>query len=160
MDRIQRSLIAATPAGRAYLERIDAEKARKKRERSRRRSSRSLRAAGATKAARKATKAEARRAVRHLVEERAAGRCEVAGCGGFGLEMDHFWGRAREESVESCWMLCHLCHRMKTNNMPDRIAWLETFRGHAAVNGYVAQVDKCDSALALEHAQHPEANHG
>lgn len=90
------------------------------------------------------------------VEQRARGVCEC-GCGGaFGSdldtmpEMDHFWGRAREESVESCWMLRAQCHREKTGNKPDRKTWLKKFYTHCVVFEYSGQLGKCIDKLESE----------
>lgn len=44
--------------------------------------------------------------VRAIVMHRAAGRCECCGAEGMPLEHDHFWGRARDRSVEGSWALC------------------------------------------------------
>jgi hypothetical protein len=69
--------------------------------------------------------------------------------------MDHFWGRAREESVESCWMLCPRCDARKTENKPSRAQWLINFGQHCASYEYRGQIEKVDAALSLELAQHP-----
>lgn len=102
----------------------------------------------------------ARRAeVRVTVAARAGGACE--GCfarAGEALHWDHFHGRAREESVESTWMLCPRCDHRKTVNEPSRIHWLEEFKVHCQRHGYVGQVAKVDRMLALEAAQHPAAS--
>jgi len=102
---------------------------------------------------------EFRRMVRTRCVERAAGRCEC-GCGVYvgteALHLDHFWGRAREESIESCWMLAPRCDRDKTENKPTRRAWLAFFAAHCLRNGYREQMLKVDRALILDQAQHPE----
>ena len=81
------------------------------------------------------------RVVYEVVAERAAGRCE--GCfHAFGLslkdrpELDHFEGRARSESVETCWMLCGSCHAGKSANDPSKAYWLARFAIHAEKYGY------------------------
>lgn len=111
--------------------------------------------------ARQATEAvdaiHARKAVRKACADRAGGCCESCGTRrGEALHMDHFWGRAREESVESCWMLCARCDREKTENVGGRVEWLRRFGAHAALHGYREQETKVDAALALERAQHRE----
>lgn len=90
------------------------------------------------------------------VEQRAGGVCEC-GCGGaFGSgldtmpEMDHFWGRARKESVESCWMLRAKCHREKTSNKPSRDFWLIRFGRHATQHGYREQFARCSREIEAE----------
>jgi 5-methylcytosine-specific restriction endonuclease McrA len=100
-----------------------------------------------------------RMATREVVSARSGGRCEACGAtAGEALHWDHFHGRAREESVESTWMLCPRCDHRKTNNAPTRTYWLCIFRDHCEQLGYGAQVSKVDRHLALERAQHPEAN--
>jgi 5-methylcytosine-specific restriction endonuclease McrA len=95
-------------------------------------------------------------ALRREVIARDGGVCQ--GCRAkAGTEMDHFWGRGREASVESCWMLCRECHHQKTFNVPSRLAWIQGFRVHARGHKYKAQLVKCDRAIALETGQHPEA---
>jgi hypothetical protein len=81
-------------------------------------------------------KKEKRQSVRAAVFERAGGECEC-GCGRvFGPadpgELDHFFGKAREESVESCWALTRWCHHQKTVNAPSAAEWLARFAGHCA----------------------------
>jgi hypothetical protein len=108
---------------------------------------------------------------RAAVMERAGFRCErIVGdprdppgarapherCGRPAHERDHFWGRARDESVEGSWALCVLCHRAKTENRPSRWYWLWSFGAHAARLGYREQWEKAGRAKALELAQHPE----
>lgn len=47
--------------------------------------------------------------IRAICVERSEGVCEACGAGPRGnwvLELDHHWGRSREESVDSCWCLC------------------------------------------------------
>jgi hypothetical protein len=93
-------------------------------------------------------------AIRREVIKRDTGCCS---CGiDPGTELDHFWGRGREESVESCWMLCTDCHRAKTDNDPKRIDWLWWFKAHCDFHGYREQAMKCDRAIALERGQHPQ----
>jgi 5-methylcytosine-specific restriction endonuclease McrA len=150
--RLSRLVLANDPAARAMAERIDAQ-AR----------ARSRRVAVKRAPRRKAERAEsldkvaARVACRREVAARAAGKCEACGAvAGESLHWDHFHGRAREESVESTWMLCPRCDRQKTENSPSRIHWLNRFKVHCLVLGYREQVAKCDRLLALERVQHPE----
>lgn len=94
-------------------------------------------------------------AVRQAVVTRAAGRCEACGVdlpGPMG-EMDHFFGRARSENVETCWFLCRECHQFKTDNFPTRSIWLRRFRTHAMKYGLGRALQMVDQALALAHPQ-------
>lgn len=106
------------------------------------------------------TKAEHRRDVYAAVDARSHGCCESCWVETHtqipGVSRDHFWGRAREESVESVWRLCATCDHDKTNNRPNRKWWLGRFRRHAMLHGYAEQAEKVDRAVALEIAQHPE----
>jgi hypothetical protein len=101
--------------------------------------------------------------IRATVAARAGGCCENCGARrGKALHWDHFWGRAREESVESTWLLCPRCDREKTESWDDRakkhnrIAWLLRFGTHCFLHRYTDQIAKLDTAMALEHAQHPQ----
>jgi hypothetical protein len=132
-----------------------------KKDRSSRRRDRTTRAPDLkpTKGQRAATKAEKRRAVYDVVDTRASGYCEACfleKCAAPGVSRDHFWGRAREESVESVWKLCFACDRAKTENKPTRIWWLEKFRAHAVNHRYWEQAAKCSNTIGYELAQHPE----
>lgn len=147
MDRQLRSILEETPAGRAYLAQIDATK---KQRRARHAGSRREREG------KREAKRDDRAIVRALVANRALGYCEACRTfHGDALQMDHFWGRAREESVQSCWMLCAECHRDKTENRPSRGAWLGGFSLHCEAMNYGEQFDKIDRAMALDAAQHP-----
>jgi hypothetical protein len=98
----------------------------------------------AAKAAKKQSKKERTAEVRGAVLRRAQDRCRASlgiddtvceNCGAFGglLEMDHMRGRARSESVATCWMLCggpDGCHDRKTRNLPSAGFWLEAFVRH------------------------------
>jgi hypothetical protein len=105
----------------------------------------------------------ATRAVRAAVVTRAAGRCEC--CGGEVSvsrgHMDHFFGRARSELVETCWFLCSSphgeggCDEKKTANKPTRLFWLLRFKRHCALHGYARPVPMLDAQIALEQGQHP-----
>lgn len=96
-------------------------------------------------------------ACRREVAVRAKGKCEACNANaGESLHWDHFWGRAREESVESTWMLCPRCDREKTENAPTRAYWIGLFRQHCQGLGYGIQEDKCRRALDLQNAKHPE----
>ncbi len=73
-------------------------------------------------------------------------------------EFDHFFGRGKApETVETTWILCQRHHRMKTENVPHRAAWLRVFREHATRHGYHYAVRLVDRGLALERGQHPES---
>lgn len=71
--------------------------------------------------------------IRHLVFLRSRNHCEC-GCGRWVTEesghLDHFWGRTRQESVESCWFLHPECDQLKTLNKPDWSAWGTRFLAH------------------------------
>ena len=71
--------------------------------------------------------------IRHLVFLRSRNHCEC-GCGRWiteeSMHLDHFWGRARQESVESCWALHPECDQLKTLNKPDWSAWGTRFLAH------------------------------
>lgn len=113
----------------------------------------------ARRAGEDASAKESRSATRAAVVERAGGCCEACGVRrGAALHWDHFWGRAREESVESTWMLCPRCDREKTDNDPSRLRWLVLFLAHVELHGYAEQAVKAEGAIALERAQHPETN--
>lgn len=113
------------------------------------------------RAAEDAAAASGRKDCRAIVAARANGCCEACGARrGPALHWDHFWGRAREESVEGTWMLCARCDRSKTDNSPNRAFWLEAFGNHVRLHGFAAQEAKVDRALTLERAQHPENARG
>ncbi len=85
------------------------------------------------------------------VNRRAGGMCEC-GCGNFvnagrmldsAQQMDDFWGGARHESAEECWMIRADCHRAKTDNRPSRMEWLRRFESHCRLYGFKEQVDRC-----------------
>lgn len=113
------------------------------------------------KAAKKATKREQRADVRALVMARSLGLCEAcvkdltpADPG----ELDHFFGKARAESVESCWLLCRACHRAKTDNKPSAAWWLDKFGGHARFSGYHAEAERARARLeGIVAVRAPEA---
>jgi hypothetical protein len=87
-------------------------------------------------------------ALRQAVSQRADGRCEGARltllgwrrCGGAPDELDHWLGgsgrRKQKQSLESAWMLCRLCHRRRTENIPDAQSWNEVFALHCERYGY------------------------
>jgi hypothetical protein len=74
---------------------------------------------------------------------------------GAALHWDHFWGRARAESVESTWMLCPHCDLEKTDNKPSRIEWLNEFWDHCEWFAYVDEQEKVNRAITLQKAKHP-----
>jgi hypothetical protein len=118
---------------------------------------------GATRKRERETAAQRRqRKVYAEVDARSGGGCEHAFAGVYCMneatEHDHFWGRGKaEESVETVWHLCKFHHDNKTANDPDRAHWIERFKRHCYVHGYGEQMARCERALALEFAQHPEA---
>lgn len=94
--------------------------------------------------------------VRRMVMLRAAGQCEARAirgglhtfrCRTQGSEFDHFFGRARSESVETCWFLCTACHRLKTENKPSSAWWLEAFLSHAELYGYTDAAERAKARL-------------
>jgi 5-methylcytosine-specific restriction endonuclease McrA len=128
----------------------------------RRKGEREPRSTGPTRLDRKDAERIARAAVREVCVERAGGRCEACGeIHGAALQMDHFWGRARDESIQSCWMVCPKCHFDKTNNRPSRGVWLGGFSLFCERYGYAGELAKCDRAIVLDAAKHPkEARRG
>ena len=123
----------------------------------------------AERAEKKATKREQRADVRAAVMARANGICEC-GCGHrldedgflFRPEMDHFFGKSRSESIETCWLLAAAHHERKTQNFPSRVAWLEKFIEHCQRHGY-AEAAACarrDWATAETKAALPVAPKG
>lgn len=102
-------------------------------------------------AAKKRARQEQTSQIHEVVMARACGRCEC-GCGNEEvefdrLEMDHFFGRGRAESVESCWALLAGCHTRKTQNWPDSARWLKAFIAHAERHGYTAEADRARARL-------------
>lgn len=94
--------------------------------------------------------------VRAAVLERANGLCECGCARPFvlrGPELDHFFGRARSESVESCWVLRSDCHHRKTNNVPNAAVWLEKFRAHCVHYNYWDEAKKAGRRLAYVEAK-------
>jgi hypothetical protein len=65
--------------------------------------------------------------------------------------MDHFFGKARAESVETCWALRADCHAEKTDNKlhgkTDRAAWLRKFIAHCDRYGYSAAAEEARAEL-------------
>lgn len=103
-----------------------------------------------------------KRAVYKAVAKRAGVMCEC-GCGRsfgqfFGMPtVDHFWGVARSETVESCWRLRWDCHRQKTESIPTRSAWFAKFISHCDRYGYSEQANKTRAAWEFYRAKHGEA---
>ena len=104
----------------------------------------------------RAERTGATRATRGAVVSRAGGRCECCGAEvtSRSAELDHFFGRARSELVETCWLLCNGqeggCHLGKTMNMPSRRFWLVRFHRHALKHGYARALQLAEQQLALE----------
>lgn len=100
--------------------------------------------------------------VRTALVRRAGLYCEC-GCGqmfkgpGGVPQLDHFFGRARAESVETCWLLRTDCHERKTRNEPSRPFWLERFICHAEHHGYAPAAELArallDSRLLVDEAE-------
>lgn len=93
------------------------------------------------KAAKKLGKHARWREVRDAVYERAGGYCEC-GCAkpfvGFrgARTPDHFFGKARAESIETVWALRVDCHERKTLNEPSAEHWRDRFVLHCERHGY------------------------
>lgn len=108
------------------------------------------------KAAKKKTKRERTAEVYAAVAKRAGGRCEC-GCGNvlapasvggwWRPTLDHFWGKARSETVETCWLIAWIHHEDKTHNRPSRAAWLDRFQVHCWAHGYSKQAAKARAEL-------------
>lgn len=105
----------------------------------------------AQKAGRKKTKREGRAEVRLAVMERANGSCEYCRADSLlsDLELDHMFGQARSESLETCWALCRYCHREKTNNRPDAEFWLREFITHCGTFGYSAAAERAKRRITF-----------
>lgn len=96
--------------------------------------------------------------VRAAVMARAGMICEC-GCGrwfrGFmgAAQLDHFEGRGRSESVETCWALRADCHRRKTLNDPNAGHWLFSFADHCARHGYATEARRARDRFAFVAAR-------
>jgi hypothetical protein len=99
--------------------------------------------------------------IRKLVSKRAGLLCEC-GCGRWfralngAAEVDHFFGRGREESVESCWRLRSDCHRAKTGNSPSAAHWLEKFITHCKRHGYAPEAERAQARLDALRLSRPQ----
>jgi hypothetical protein len=80
--------------------------------------------------------------VYEAVRERAAGACECCGRSLLIPELDHFEGRARSESIETCWMLTRDCHVSKSANDPSAAVWLTRFALHCRRYGYLEALER------------------
>jgi 5-methylcytosine-specific restriction endonuclease McrA len=105
------------------------------------------------KAAKQKSKREARAEVRAAVIERARGKCEACGAWSGQLQLDHFFGRARSESPETCWALDGNCHKLKTNNRPSAQRWLTIFADHCLLLGYAEAEARARKRLAFVEAR-------
>jgi 5-methylcytosine-specific restriction endonuclease McrA len=92
-------------------------------------------------------------AIYEEVAKRAPNTCEC-GCGRPFLAsmldaptMDHFFGRARAESVDTVWRLRAECHRAKTDGWPDAGGWLVKFIEHCDFYGYESAREKAVARL-------------
>lgn len=111
---------------------------------------RAVRAHRKEKAAKRATTREETSAIREAVMRRADNRCEC-GCGYLfrgsnwesyanEAELDHFFPKGRtKQTVKACWALTRACHRLKTDNKPDRETWLRKFIAHADRHGFARE---------------------
>ena len=82
----------------------------------------------------------------NAIIRRADGLCEACRVRPAG-RIDHFEGRARSESLETCWHLCVLCDNAKTVNRPSARHWLESFIRHAESHGYTAAAERARARL-------------
>jgi 5-methylcytosine-specific restriction endonuclease McrA len=105
------------------------------------------------KEAKRKAKREARGEVGAAVMDRAHGRCECCGSGDGLLELEHFFGRARAESLETCWALCRACHRSKTDNDPSAAWWLKRFARHCEHYRYSEAEARARKRLAFVEAR-------
>lgn len=109
---------------------------------------RKRRPADPRKTAKRESAKEKRSAVRDAVMSRANGYCEVcrihSACP---LELDHFFGRARAESVDTCWAVCRWCHHKKTNNSPSAQHWLRAFIEWSGRYGFHESAAKAQARL-------------
>lgn len=108
--------------------------------------------------AKRETKREATRRIRAAVANRAGLECEC-GCGrwfrgvGGEAQLDHFEGKARNESAESCWLIRADCHEWKTRNSPSASHWLKLFVRHCDRHGYAEQARRTRDRLAFVEAR-------
>ena len=114
------------------------------------------------RAERTATRRDEDAGVRTAVMARADGACEACHVpvSSFTvtkapLELDHFFGRARDRSMRGCWALCRNCHAEKTFNHPSRLWWLERFEIHARRLGYGEVLGKVAALIDKYRGQHP-----
>lgn len=118
---------------------------------------RSVKLARSRKAAKKRTKKQEAADIRGAVMKRADGRCEC-GCGELAhpwdpLELDHFRGRGRSETVESCWALRASHHKKKTLSEPSAAYWLKSFINHARYRGFDEEAAQARRRLAMVEAK-------
>ena len=91
--------------------------------------------------------------IRAFCFARAKGHCEC-GCGrAFAPfdpgELDHFFGRGRAESRETCWALSAYCHKRKTLLEPDAETWFRRYIEHAYLHSYEEQQQWAEARLAF-----------
>ena len=67
--------------------------------------------------------------------------------------VDHFFGRARAESLETCWLIRSDCHQDKSENRPSAAYWLERFRAHAIRHSYWAEAARAGRRLDYVRAR-------
>lgn len=125
---------------------------------------------GAPKRAKKATKRQRTAGVREAVMARARGVCECGCLRSFSetffgqATLDHFEGKARSETLETCWALRAGCHSAKTENHPSASAWLHRFIAHCEKHtglgdgatledGYSAAAERALARLAFVTAR-------
>lgn len=95
------------------------------------------------KAAKREAKNKETATIYEAVAARAGGSCE--NCGGefssfAPAELDHMLGRGKApQSVRNCWLICRLCHRDKTNNVPSAPYWFERMLRHARTHRHTKQ---------------------
>lgn len=96
-------------------------------------------------------------AIWHAVNQRAIYEFELCECGcgvrlGDDRQLDHYPGRAKGQSVDTCWMLNPWCHRDKTNNYPSTAHWNLRWRAHCGKHGYPCKTRIAHAPVARRRA--------
>lgn len=87
---------------------------------------------------------------------RAKNRCEC-GCNRWitaeTCHLDHKFGRAREESVESCWALSIECDDERTRNYPSAAIWWARYALHCLKHRYWSHLERALTAVQTQEAK-------